>query len=36
MWDKAAFAREVANPIIAYRNEYELTQADSARIVGLK
>jgi DNA-binding XRE family transcriptional regulator len=36
MWDKAAFAREVANRIVAYRNEHELTQTDLAKIVGLK
>ena len=36
MWDKAAFAREVAVRIVAYRTENELTQTQLAKIVGLK
>ena len=34
-WDRLAFAREVANRVLAYRNEHHLSQRDLAGIVGL-
>lgn len=36
LWDKAAFAREVAVRILAYRTHNGLTQTQLAKVVGLK
>lgn len=34
-WDRLAFAREVANRVVAYRTERGLSQRDLANLVGL-
>jgi ribosome-binding protein aMBF1 (putative translation factor) len=34
-WDRLAFAREVANRVVAFRTERKLSQRDLARLVGL-
>ncbi len=34
-WDRLAFAREVANRVVAYRTEHGLSQRDLAGMVGL-
>ena len=36
VWDRSAFAREVAIRIIRYRADHGLTQAGLARVVGMK
>jgi ribosome-binding protein aMBF1 (putative translation factor) len=34
-WDRAAFARDVANRVVRYRTEHGMTQRQLAAIVGL-
>jgi ribosome-binding protein aMBF1 (putative translation factor) len=34
-WDRLAFAREVANHVVAYRTQHGLSQRDLAAAVGL-
>jgi transcriptional regulator with XRE-family HTH domain len=35
LWDSTAFAREVANRVVAYRTDNKLSQRDLAKLVGM-
>ncbi len=35
VWDRMAFARDVANKVVRYRTEHDLSQRELAAIVGL-
>lgn len=35
-WDRARFAREVANRVISYRVQHELSQTALAKLLGVK
>ena len=34
-WDRTAFARDVANRVVQYRTEHDMSQRELAKIVGL-